>query len=73
MSIDEGWLAPGTQAPPSPVLTEAINQVSVGLDALLGVAPSSLGDEDVARLLDFATTCVDRSSGAVTAAISARC
>ena len=28
-----------------------------------------MGDEDVAKLLDFATTCVDRSTGAVTAAI----
>jgi len=65
----DDWRAPGTATPPSPVLSEAISNATSGLDALLAVAPSSLGDEDVARLLDFATSCVDRASGAVTAAV----
>ncbi|MEO5663554.1 MAG: DUF222 domain-containing protein [Nocardioides sp.] len=68
----DDWRVPGApvaRVAPSPVLSEAISQASAGLDALLAVAPSSLGDEDVARLLDFATTCVDRSTGAVAAAI----
>ncbi|MEO5662164.1 MAG: hypothetical protein ABIR39_02680 [Nocardioides sp.] len=65
----DDWRVPGAPVAPSPVLSEAINQASAGLDALLAVAPSSLGDEDVARLVDFATTCVDRSTGAVAAAI----
>ena len=69
MSSEEDWRAPGAPAGPSPVLTAAISQVSSGLDALLAVAPASLSDEDVARLLDFATSCVDRAAGAVTAAV----
>jgi hypothetical protein len=69
VTTDEDWRAPGTPAPPSPVLTDAIGRVSSGLDALLAVAPASLSDEDVARLLDFATSCVDRAAGAVTAAV----
>lgn len=69
MTTDEDWRAPGAPPRPSSVLSEAILQVSAGLDALLAVAPSSLDDEDVVRLLDFATTCVDRSTGAVTAVI----
>jgi hypothetical protein len=69
MTTEEDWRAPGTPTPPSPVLTEAIGRVTSGLDALLAVAPASLSDEDVARLLDFATSCVDRAAGAVTAAV----
>jgi len=69
MTTDEDWRAPGTPTPPSPVLTDAITRVTSGLDALLAVAPASLSDEDVARLLDFATSCVDRAAGAVTAAV----
>jgi hypothetical protein len=69
MTTDEDWRAPGTPTPPSPVLTDAITRVTSGLDALLAVAPASLSDEDVARLVDFATSCVDRAAGAVTAAV----
>ena len=69
MSTDEDWRAPGAPVAPSPVLGEAISRVASAFDGLLAVSPSSLSDDDVARLVDFATTCVDRSAGAVTAAI----
>lgn len=69
MSTDEDWRAPGMPGPPSRLLAEAISRVASAFDGLLAVSPSSLSDDDVARLVDFATTCVDRSAGAVTAAI----
>ncbi|WP_246210063.1 HNH endonuclease signature motif containing protein [Nocardioides piscis] len=69
MSEAAEWRAPGVPASPSPVLAEAISRVTHALDELVAVSPTSLSDEDVVRLVDIATTLVDRASGVVAAAL----
>jgi len=69
MTTDEDWRAPGTPAPPSPVLTVAITRVEAAYDALLSISPTTLSDEDLTRLVDATTRLADRSAGAVTAAV----
>ena len=63
------WRAPGVPAPPSPLLAAAVGQLEAAYDALFAIAPQTLSDGDLRRLLDVATRSADRSAGVVTAAV----
>ena len=69
MTTDEQWRAPGVQAPPSPVLADALARLDAAYDALLSIPPGTLSDEDLTRLVDASTRFADRAAGAVTAAV----
>ena len=69
VTTDEDWRAPGSPIPPSPVLTAALGRIDEAYDELLSISPSTLSDEDLTRLVDFATRLADRSAGAISAAI----
>ena len=62
------WRAPGVPVPPSPVLAESLGGLDTALDGLAGLAVESLGDDDVARLLDQLTRVAARVAG-LTAAV----
>lgn len=69
VTTDEDWCAPGTPIPPSPVLTVALARIDAAYDELLSIAPSTLSDEDLTRLVDFATRLADRSAGVIAGTI----
>lgn len=69
VTTEEDWRAPGTPIPPSPVLTVALSSIDAAYDELLSISPSTLSDEDLTRLVDFATRLADRSAGAISGAI----
>ena len=64
MTTDEDWRAPGTTSPSSPVLTAAMQRLTAAYDDLLAISPTTLSDEDLTRLVDFATRLADRGAGA---------
>lgn len=69
MTTDEQWRAPGAPVPPSPVLTAVLERLDAAYDDLSALPVTTLSDADLTRLLDVATRLVDRSTGAVTAAV----
>ena len=69
-SSDDEWRAPGTPAPPSRVLTQAVTHGRQALDELLAVAPETLSDADLTRLLDHATASAARLAAVTSAAMA---
>ena len=65
----DDWRAPGAPAAPSPVLGDALARVETAYDTLLAISPTTLSDDDLARLVDAVTRLAGRSAGAITAAI----
>ncbi|MEO5663707.1 MAG: DUF222 domain-containing protein [Nocardioides sp.] len=71
----DDWRVPGApvarvaRVAPSPVLTAVLSRLEGAYDDLLAIPATTLSDEDLTRLVDAATRLVDRSAGAVAAAI----